>query len=53
MTSLKIFSTTNEHTICNTPIYYSKHRYKIHKHMNENENVMTIPWNNKPYIGEI
>ena len=21
--------------------------------MNENENVMTIQWNNKPYIGEI
>ena len=51
MKTLPIWSTTNEHTICNTPIYCSKRKYKFHKNMNENENVMTIQWNNKPYIG--
>ena len=33
-----------------TQTYCSKHKYKVHKHVNANMNLKPIPWNNNPHI---
>ena len=53
MTRFSIWSTTNQHIVWSKPTHCNKYRYNIHKHINENDNVSILQWNNNPYTGYI